>query len=264
MAFEYGDWIWPWVLAHAGVWAIVMARVLGLCLDGAGAGDTRIGLAFASGAGLGARCRVDPGARPVDRPSIGRGERGRGLGIGDSHRRHPWLVGRAHHRRGRMAGELVAAQAGLATAALFDPESGAEITALGRLYGWVALAVFLALDGPLVLVGALVESYQAVPAGRLLISPDTATLAFAQVGRALEAGAPSRRTRCPGVVLGGNRAGLAEPRGFVASLRHAGVADSQCPGCRADLAQPGHALHDTFRGMGHASLEAVSPATDDL
>ena len=106
-----------------------------------------------------------------------------------------------------MAGELVAAQAGLSTAALFDPETGEEITVLGRLYGWIALAVFLALDGPLVLVGALVESYQAVPAGRLLISEGTAALAFAQVGHALEvalrAAAPAALALClAGIVLG--------------------------------------------------------------
>ena len=106
----------------------------------------------------------------------------------------------------RMAGDLIALQAGLSTAALFDPETGAEITALGRLYGWVALAVFLALDGPLVLVGALVESYQAVPAGRLLLSQDTAALAFAQIGRALEvalrAAAPAALALClAGIVL---------------------------------------------------------------
>ena len=47
MALEIGDWNWPWVLSHAGVWAIVMARVLGLCLDGPGAGGTRTGLAVA-------------------------------------------------------------------------------------------------------------------------------------------------------------------------------------------------------------------------
>ena len=52
----------------------------------------------------------------------------------------------------RLAGELVAAQAGLSTATLIDPETGEELTPLGRLYGWIALAVFLALDGPLVLV----------------------------------------------------------------------------------------------------------------
>ena len=32
MALEIGDANWAWVLGHAGVWALVVARVLGLCL----------------------------------------------------------------------------------------------------------------------------------------------------------------------------------------------------------------------------------------
>ena len=107
----------------------------------------------------------------------------------------------------RLAGELVAAQAGLSTASLFDPDTGEETTVLGRLYGWIALAVFLALDGPLILIGALIESYRAVPAGRLLISQETADLAFGQVGRALElslrvAAPPALALTLAGIVLG--------------------------------------------------------------
>ena len=42
----------------------------------------------------------------------------------------------------RQAGEIVGAQAGLSAAALFDPEAGEDLTALGHLYGLVALGVF--------------------------------------------------------------------------------------------------------------------------
>jgi flagellar biosynthesis protein FliR len=86
----------------------------------------------------------------------------------------------------RLAGDLVAAQSGLSAAAFFDPETREELTPLGQLYGWIALAAFLALDGPLALVRALAESYRAVPAGQLLSSHESASLALAQVGRALE------------------------------------------------------------------------------
>ena len=86
----------------------------------------------------------------------------------------------------RLAGELVGAQAGLSTATLLDPETGEELAPLGRFYGWIALVVFLALDGPLCLVRALVESYHVVPAGGFLISHKTADLAFVQVCRTLE------------------------------------------------------------------------------
>jgi flagellar biosynthesis protein FliR len=80
----------------------------------------------------------------------------------------------------------VAAQAGLSTTTLFDPESGEELTPLGRLYGLVAMAAFLSLGGPLALVRALGDSYAAIPAGQLGISRPTAMFAFGQAGRALE------------------------------------------------------------------------------
>jgi flagellar biosynthesis protein FliR len=85
----------------------------------------------------------------------------------------------------RHAGELVSAQAGLSTATLFDPATGDELTPLGHLYGLIALAVFLALDGPLVLVAAMIESYRSVPPGKFVIATELATQAFAEVGDAL-------------------------------------------------------------------------------
>jgi flagellar biosynthetic protein FliR len=91
----------------------------------------------------------------------------------------------------RQAGEIVGAQAGLSPASLLDPEGkpavDGELTALGTLYGLVALAIFLALDGPLRLVDALAESYDALPAalGGRPPSPEQALEAFAGVGWAL-------------------------------------------------------------------------------
>lgn len=85
----------------------------------------------------------------------------------------------------RQAGDVVAAQAGLSVSALFDPETGGESTALGHLYGLIALAVFLAMDGPLVMVEALIQSFQAMPAGRLVLDQSAAELIFGQIAEAL-------------------------------------------------------------------------------
>jgi len=85
----------------------------------------------------------------------------------------------------RQAGDVVAAQAGLSVSTLFDPETGGESTALGHLYGLIALAVFLAMDGPLVMVEALIQSFQAMPAGRLVFDQGAAALIFAQIAEAL-------------------------------------------------------------------------------
>src|SRR5262249_32908991 len=67
-----------------------------------------------------------------------------------------------------------------------------ELTALGHLYGLVALGVFLALDGPLAVVRALAESFRVVPAGVGLLGPPAwsaaptaaARFAFGRVGAA--------------------------------------------------------------------------------
>jgi flagellar biosynthetic protein FliR len=86
----------------------------------------------------------------------------------------------------RQAGEIVGAQAGLSAAALFDPEAGEELSALSQLYGLIALGVFLALDGPLILVRALSESYRVIPpGGPELLTLKTASLVFGRVGEAL-------------------------------------------------------------------------------
>jgi flagellar biosynthesis protein FliR len=85
----------------------------------------------------------------------------------------------------RQAGDLVGAQAGLSPSALFDPEAGDGVTPMGHLYGLVALGVFLALDGPLALMRALVESYRVVPPGGGELTVEGAALVFGWVGRAM-------------------------------------------------------------------------------
>lgn len=108
----------------------------------------------------------------------------------------------------RQAGEIVGAQAGLAPAAFFDPEASGELTALGHLYGLVALGAFLAMDGPVALVKALVESYRVLPAGQRLATTPTVNFAFGRVGEAL---ALSIRAAAPvalALVLAGLALGL--------------------------------------------------------
>ena len=176
-----------WLVAHAGVSALAFARASGLAW-------TAPGLATP---GLGGRFRLLLGgllgmtlvpalqqqgvlAAPAGWPALGTaclGEVLVGAALGWS---AALVVAGA-----RQAGELVGAQAGLAPAALFDPEAGDEMTATGHLYGLVALGVFLALDGPLALVRALVESYRVLPPGGGGLTEGTAALAFGRVGQAL-------------------------------------------------------------------------------
>ncbi len=108
----------------------------------------------------------------------------------------------------RQAGELVAAQAGLSAATLFDPEVGDDLSALGHLYGLVALGVFLTLDGPLSLVRALVESYRVIPAGGGILTEGTAALAFGRVGDALALSLRAAAPAALAIALAGVALGL--------------------------------------------------------
>jgi flagellar biosynthesis protein FliR len=186
MGWDIAEVDWASVIRHAGAPALVFARVLGLCVTAPALAIPeldwrfRLGLAAVLGAVLSpvVGTLVVP---PADWPDVayaGLLEVLTGSVLG-------WSAALVV-AGSRLAGELVAGPAGLSTAALFDPETGEEITSLGRLYGLIALSVFLALDGPLALIQALAASYRIVPMGRLLISDETAGLAFGQLSRALE------------------------------------------------------------------------------
>ncbi|MFO0959997.1 MAG: flagellar biosynthetic protein FliR [Isosphaeraceae bacterium] len=85
----------------------------------------------------------------------------------------------------RQAGEIVGIQAGFSPAAILDPEAGEPLTPIGHLYGMVATAAFLALDGPMTLVHALAESYEQWPPGGPSLSVATISRAFVEVQAAL-------------------------------------------------------------------------------
>ncbi|MFO0950598.1 MAG: flagellar biosynthetic protein FliR [Isosphaeraceae bacterium] len=175
-----------WGLAHAGLVALVLARTGGLVWTAPvlGANGPGSRMKFLLVVGLTLTVAPTVAASEVSVPALA------GVAFG-------WallveaLVGAALGwsaalviAGARQAGEVVAAQAGLSSATLFDPDSGEEVSALGHLYGLMALGVFLALDGPLTLVKALAESYQVVAPGA---GPDDLVkFAFGRVGDALE------------------------------------------------------------------------------
>jgi flagellar biosynthesis protein FliR len=184
--WESGELDWTWLLAQASVWGLVLARILGVCLTAPGLAipelDWRFRIGLVAALGVILIPVVGPSiVAPVGWQSVATAwflELLAGVVLG--------YLAATIIAGARMAGELVAAQAGLSTSTLLDPETGDEIGPLGRLYGWIALVAFLGLGGPLILVKVLAESYESVPAGGLLLSADTARLAFAQLGHALE------------------------------------------------------------------------------
>lgn len=61
------------------------------------------------------------------------------------------------------AGEYIGLQMGLSFAAFYDPTSGGNTMVLARLLNAMAMLVFLAVDGHLLLVTTLAESFQVLP-----------------------------------------------------------------------------------------------------
>ena len=63
-----------------------------------------------------------------------------------------------------LAGETIGLQMGLSFAGFFDPASGTNSNAVGRLLGTLSLMAFVAADGPALLIAATVQSIETVPA----------------------------------------------------------------------------------------------------
>jgi flagellar biosynthesis protein FliR len=174
-----------WLAGQGGVAALVAARAAGMAAMAPGWGASALGwrirLALAAMLALVVLPAVGPGLDvPAGALHLGKAVLAE-LAVGAAMGLSAALVVAG----ARQAGEVVGGQAGLSAASLFDPDAGEELTALGHLYGIIALATFLALDGPLVLVGSLVESYRAVPAGGLELNAEAAAMAFGRVGEAL-------------------------------------------------------------------------------
>jgi flagellar biosynthetic protein FliR len=64
-----------------------------------------------------------------------------------------------------LAGELVGLQMGLNFAGFFDPASGGEATAVSRFLGISVSWLFIVINGHLLLIAAVVQSFNAFPVG---------------------------------------------------------------------------------------------------
>src|SRR5574337_407933 len=67
-----------------------------------------------------------------------------------------------------MAGEFVGLQMGLAFASFFDPATGANTAVLSRLINLVAMLIFLAVNGHLLMLDGLVRTFDILPIGASL------------------------------------------------------------------------------------------------
>lgn len=63
------------------------------------------------------------------------------------------------------AGELIGLQMGLGFAAFFDPATGGQSNAVSRFFGTTIAFLFIVINGHLLVIAALVQSFQAFPVG---------------------------------------------------------------------------------------------------
>lgn len=64
-----------------------------------------------------------------------------------------------------IAGELIGLQMGLSFATFFDPHSSAQTSAISSFLGLLASLLFLAMNGHLLMLSVLAESFELIPVG---------------------------------------------------------------------------------------------------
>jgi flagellar biosynthetic protein FliR len=99
-----------------------------------------------------------------------------------------------------LAGELVGLQMGLGFGTLFDPAGAGQTPSVGAFFTIAALLLFLGMDGHLVLIQVVAESYRELPPGSLVGRLDPARLAAAG-GTVFSAGLSIAMPALVGVLL---------------------------------------------------------------
>jgi flagellar biosynthetic protein FliR len=64
-----------------------------------------------------------------------------------------------------VAGELIGLQMGLSFAVFYDPQNAGQSSTLAEFLGLLATLIFLAMDGHLMVLSVLVESFRLLPVG---------------------------------------------------------------------------------------------------
>ena len=70
-----------------------------------------------------------------------------------------------------MAGNMIGTQMGLGFATAYDPQSASQTAVISELLGMLALLVFMAINGHLMVITTLVESFSSLPIGVGILQP---------------------------------------------------------------------------------------------
>jgi flagellar biosynthetic protein FliR len=87
-----------------------------------------------------------------------------------------------------LAGQTVAMTMGLGFATMVDPERGASTTVVGQMFMIFATLVYMAVNGHLVLLATLADSFRAVPIGAAPVGQDFLMSVALWGGQVFEAG----------------------------------------------------------------------------
>lgn len=69
------------------------------------------------------------------------------------------------------AGNIIGLQMGLGFATFFDPQNSAQVPVIGQFMGLWAMLLFLAMNGHLMVIATLVDSFAALPIGATSMGP---------------------------------------------------------------------------------------------
>ena len=80
------------------------------------------------------------------------------------------MIGRFLFAAVEFAGTVIGFQMGLGMANVFDPQSQEQVSLVGRFESITATLIFLAMDGHLIIIQALIRSYSILPPGGASVS----------------------------------------------------------------------------------------------
>jgi flagellar biosynthetic protein FliR len=72
-----------------------------------------------------------------------------------------------------MAGSLISLQMGLGFASSYDPQTAGQTGVVSEFLGLLALLVFMAINGHLMVIATLTHSFSVMPVGATRLWPDT-------------------------------------------------------------------------------------------
>ena len=75
-----------------------------------------------------------------------------------------------------MAGEIIGLQMGLGFAIFFDPQNSGQVALIGRFLGVIASLAFIAIDGHLIMIAIISQSFHTLPVGTTGITESTFTV----------------------------------------------------------------------------------------